>query len=239
MLTNSMAMNEIKDSVDLVNSLLQIEKTYFHNPPRQEELNYVKGLRGGAVVLLVAAFENFIKKTIEEHLLILKTYSLNLSFEKLPVKMQIQSIFQTLEFALKGRPFQQAPDKIDRINDIDTACRQVISKTINPDAFIITGGNPNSKTIKSMFKDLGIDDIFTKIHSKFKVKWKNDVASTFIADKLDEIVNRRHIVAHTAETLNISRMDLNQYLKFIKITSQLIDAELASHVHNIRKNAAK
>ena len=90
-----------------------------------------------------------------------------------------------------------------------------------------------------MFKDLGIDDIFSKIHNKFKVKWRNAIATTFIADKLDEIVNRRHIVVHTAETLNISRMDLNQYLKFITIISQLIDAELASNIHHIQKHAAK
>ena len=153
--------------------------------------------------------------------------------------MKIQSVFQTLEFALKGRPFQQPPDKVDRIPDIDIACRQVLSNTINPDAFILTSGNPNSKTIRLMFKDLGIDGIFNKIHNKFAVKWRNAIASTFIADKLDEIVNRRHIVAHTAETLNISRMDLNQYLKFITIISQLIDAELTSHIHNIQKRAAK
>jgi len=106
---------------------------------------------------------------------------------------------------------------------------------VNPLAFSDTGGNANPHNVKEMFACLGVTDIFGQIKKRFDSCWRKPTAATFIPDKLDEIVNRRHIVAHTADALKITRSDLNESLKFLKILARLLDIELRKHVDGILK----
>src|SRR5262249_21151102 len=56
------------------------------------------------------------------------------------------------------------------------------------------------------------------------------LTATFVPDKLNEIVQRRHRVAHTGAALDITRSQLNESLKFLPILSTWLDAQLRSHV---------
>ena len=116
---------------------------------------------------------------------------------------------------------------------IDAACRRVASDIINPTAFTVTGGNPSSDLVKGLMKDLDIPDFFRSVHSKFIKRWRKSEAYTFISDKLDEIVNRRHVVAHTATALNIARNQLNESVRFLKILASVIDSELTVRIAEI------
>jgi len=226
-MSESKALKDFRNSLKLAEELMKLERNY-SNPPKQNEMLAVLGLRGGASVLMVAGFEYFIRQTIEYHLS--EVSPLKISFEHLPDKMKIQNTFMSLEYAMKGKPFQPSKNKIDRLNDIDITCRRILSGTVDPEVFSNTGGNPSSKTVREMFKNLGMNDIFTSIKSNFCSKWGKPIASTYIEDKLDEIVNRRHIVAHTADALNIGRSDLRESLKFLRILAELIDKEIHKFV---------
>jgi hypothetical protein len=140
---------------------------------------------------------------------------------------------------MKGPLFEDPPPKINRLNDIEIACKKVVSGVVNPSAFNFTGGNPNSNCVKLMMKELDIDDIFGKIKVRFEKKWKKPVAIIFIADKLNEIVNRRHIVAHTANALNITRAQLNESIRFLKILTELLDIEIKYKINQILSNVKK
>jgi hypothetical protein len=65
---------------------------------------------------------------------------------------------------------------------------------------------------------------------RFEVKWRKPVAHTFIADKLDEIVNRRHVVAHTAYALAITRGQLKESIRFLKVLAELLDAAIKRQI---------
>src|SRR5260370_3537304 len=71
-------------SLGLAESLLNLESQY-SDPPNIYDQQTVEGLRGGAVILMVAAFEYFLKSAIVEHLnkLIQPT---KVPFSKLPNK---------------------------------------------------------------------------------------------------------------------------------------------------------
>jgi len=232
-MASSKALEQFKESLQMAEELLKIEKKNYKNPPRITEQKAVQGLRGGAAVLMVAAWENFLKQLIEEELTNLTTHPPKVPFEKLPPKMQQHSVFQTLERATKGPRFQKPKNRIDRLPDIEQACKVVISGKINPVAFSDIGSNPNPEIVTEMFKNMGIGDIFECIKEDFEKKWKNSVSNTFINDKLLEIINRRHVVAHKADALKISRSDLNESIRFMKIIAPLFEKQLRYKVNDI------
>lgn len=220
------------ESLQMAEELLRIEKTLYPNPIKQDAQKAVQGLRGGAIVLTVAAFENFLRMLFEEHLSLLSKGS-NVSFGKLPEKMRVSCVYFTLEHAMKGPPFQESPPKIQRLSDIDKACRNLIAEVLDPRMFSNTGSNPSSKNIASMYSNLGIQRIFDLIKSKFEQQWTKPTAHSFISDKLDEIIQRRHVVAHTADALNITRAEIKDSIKFLKIIGKLLDLQLKSYVDDI------
>lgn len=229
------ALEQFKQTLGIAEELLSIERKHHNNPPRLAEQKAVQGLRGGVAVLSVAAFESFLKELMEEQLGELVTHHHSLSFEKLPDALRVNSVYKALDRAMKGPPFQTAPPKDQRIPDIERACLNVISRTVDPRVFCEVSSNPNSKNVKALFRDVAIPDIFTQIKSRFDHRWGKPTAQTFIEDKLNEVVNRRHIVAHTADALQITRSDLKESLRFLKILAGLLELELKNHTKNLIK----
>ena len=117
--------------------------------------------------------------------------------------------------------------------DIDSAARLVLSGSINPTAFSITCGNPSPATVKAIFDNLGFSDVFGTIRSEFETRWGRPEAHTFISDKLSEIVNRRQVVAHTANALNIGRSDLRQAVRFLRILAEILDKHINKYISEI------
>ena len=221
----SAAFSEFKDSLSIAQELLKIDAKNYGDPPQIHEQKPVQGLRGAAAVFVVAAFERYLKDAIEENLSRVIPISIA-AFERLPDDIRINSTYRTLEYAMKGLPYTPKKNRKDRLLDIGAACQRVLQPAVDPAAFTHTGGNPGPETVNSMLADCDINDIFRSIHTSFIVKWQSPISHTFIRDKLEEIVHRRHVVAHTANALNITRPQLKESIRFLRILSELIDMEL-------------
>lgn len=232
------ALDKFKESLELAISLRKIEREKFASP-RQENQPFIMGLRGGAAVLMVAAFEFYLRRLFEENISILNTSPPSIDLQKLPDKFKEKIVYDGLENSMKGPKYGPTTKRVDRINDILTACKHLIGEHINPATFTDTSSNPNSDTVKRKFKEIGIDDIFDKIKSEFETKWGAPVVATFIEDKLNEIVNVRHVVAHTADTLNITKTSQNDGLKFLKILAELLEKEIDKHIKALLISAKK
>jgi hypothetical protein len=232
------ASSQFTDSLELANALKTLERDY-PQVPKNNEQSIVKGLRGGAAVLMVAAFEFFLRKLFEENISRLNTIPPSIDFSKLPDNLKVKTVFDGLKRAMEGPKYQQKQEKVDRIGDILSAGKLLINEHINPETFSDTGSNPNSETVKQKFKDVGISNIFGAIKTKFEKNWGDVVSQTFIADKLDEIVRTRHVVAHTADTLNISRKSQNESFKFLKLLVDLLEKELERHINDLITVAKK
>lgn len=228
-MSHSQSFTKFMTSLGLAESLLNLESQY-SDPPNIYDQQTVEGLRGGAVILMVAAFEYFLKSAIVEHLnkLIQPT---KVPFSKLPKKMLVNNVYSILDHAMKGPP---GTEKFERISDIQRACQDIISQTISPLYFSDTRSNPNSDNVKKMFFDIGKEDIFNLIKNDFDQEWKTPTHLKFIPEKLDEIVEHRHVVAHTANALNISRSDLESSIRFLKTLSSVLDSHIEKHVEQIR-----
>jgi hypothetical protein len=227
----SKAYVEFTQSLAVAQELLRIERGY-PNPPRVADLNAVQGLRGAVAVLVVASFERFLKDSVEEHVAFWVTHP-SVALNRLPDIVRICSVFNTLDRALKGPPHQKTR-KIDRLIEIEAACRQVLSNVANPAAFAELRSNPNSEQVKTLLGNLDLSDVFNGMKVRFERKWGKPVAHTFIADKLDEIVSRRHVVAHTAYALGITRGQLRESIRFLRILAELIDSTIKRQVATLR-----
>ncbi|MBC7571525.1 MAG: hypothetical protein H7319_17615 [Spirosoma sp.] len=233
-----MAFEQFKGSLDLASALKRLERDYPPNP-KLEQQPYVKGLRGGAAVLMVAAFEFFLRKLFEENISKLNAIPALIEFSKLPEQLRVKAVFHTLQMAMDGPKYSEKTAKIDRIEQILQVCKLIISEQVHPETFSETGSNPNSETVKVKFKEIGVPDIFGKIKSAFVIKWGAPVADSFIKDKLDEIVRTRHVVAHTADTLNITRKSQNDAFRFLKILAELLEKEMENHIKALLVSAKK
>jgi hypothetical protein len=232
-MASSQALREFQDSLEMVEALIKLEQQY-KNPPRREEQKIVEALRGGTVVLMVASFEYFLRQLFSERLSILSTQPSPVKFHLLPDKMQVCSVFNTLDYAMKGTPFVSPPSlKKDRLVNIDAACRAVVAKTINPSAFTDSASNPGPATVKEMFSNVGLSDILTQIKPQFDSKWRKPTAHTFVRDTLQGLINCRHTVAHTATVLNVSRSDIKVYKKFITILASILDTALEKQIRHL------
>lgn len=233
------AFNQFKESLELAEALRGLERDNYPNNPTISEQPFVKGLRGGASVLMVAAFEFYLRRLFEENISKLNTDPVTIDFHKLPDQLKVTTVFNGLHKVLRGPLYEEKLPKVDRINDVMAACKLLINEQIDPMTFSETSSNPSGNTVKEKFKEVGIIDIFLKIKSKFEDKWNSPVAHDFIKSKLDEIVRTRHVVAHTVDTLNISRKSQNESFKFLKILARLLENELRNHIKDIKKTAKK
>lgn len=227
----SKALDDFNASLKIAQALIELEKEYT-NPPIKAEQPAVSGLRGGAAVIMVASFEAFLKAAIVEHLSELTVNPSKVPFANLPDKMRVNSVFYSLEAALKGQRYVKT-ERVDRLPGIKVACAKIVADVIDPEALSSTQSNPTADTVKSLFSDLGVPDIFGKIHTPFHKAWRKPEAVTFIPDKLAEIVSRRHRIAHTGLALDVTRAQLNEALKFLGILAGLLDKQLRSHIDSL------
>jgi len=165
-MAKSKALLGFEGSLVTAEELLTIERGYKNTPLRADQ-NEVNGLRGGAAVLMVASFEAFLKDMILEHLKELTVRPPPVAFASLPEKMRVSSVYYCLQTAMNGKPHEPKRDKKDRLIDIKVACALVAAEKIDPEVLTSTKSNPSLDTVKRLFKDLGVTDIFGKIQARF------------------------------------------------------------------------
>lgn len=229
---DSLQVKVFRRSLDLSRSLLAVETQLYSDPPSTADQITVQALRGAASILMVASFEQFITDLMDKRLTPLATSPARVVFEDLPERMRNHSVFTTLEHATDHLPYQPSKPRIDRLPDIETAARQVLSGLINVQAFTYLG-SPKANQISEMFNHIGINNVFSVARPRFEQLWGQPVADRFIQDKLDEVVDRRHRVAHRAEALSISRTDLRQSLKFLRVLATVLDSASGKHIKDI------
>lgn len=226
------ALEQFKESLKMSEELMKLERENYKNPPHTSEQKAVEGLRGGAIVLMVAAWESFLKQLMEDELAPLAIHPPKVKFCDLPKEMQIHSVFQSLDRATKGSRFQKS-EKFDRLTDIDRAAKNIVLGLIDPRSFSDIDSNPNPKIVKRMFLNIGIDNIFSAIRNDFEKEWHHPASEKFIEDKLAGILNRRHHVAHKADILNVSRKDLKDEVRFMKILATVVEKRTKLHIKDM------
>jgi hypothetical protein len=174
---------------------------------------------------MVAAFENYLHEAFSEVLDRINSALPPCNFSKLP-----------LEMAMRGRHgFPKL--KNQRLSDIRVSAQRVLNNHIDGEAVADTRSNPNSDTVSTLFKSIGAKGILVKIKPSFDFAWGSRTAQTFVRDTLNNIVLRRHIVAHTASVLSISRSDIEDSRRFLQTLTGVLDVFLEKHVTKVISDA--
>lgn len=219
-----------------VAALLNLEGAYA-DPPNAQEQSVVEGLRGGCVVLMVAAFENYLKEAIAEIFERVNTANPRCNFSKLPLELQTQAVYAGLAAAMTAKSWDPLKEKQLRLPMVLTAVNRISRGEILSQEIAETAGNPNAAQVKVIFKTVGLNAIFTNIKPGFDAAWGSPTAQTFITDNLDAVVQRRHVVAHTASILSTSRTDLHNWQRFLNCCVSQLDAALERHIRRVISRA--
>lgn len=221
------ALADFRASLSIAQEVLKLEASY-SDPPGPGDALIVQGLRGGATVLMVAAFEDFLQSAFLEHLSRLDGIPPPVRLAVLPDVLQVTSIFSSLDRALSG-PRYSDTTKAQRLHNVRSAAQRLVDERIDPLAMSESGNNPNANNIKALFKSIGLPSIFDVVKPKYEAR-AGSVAQTYLSDRLDHIVRNRHVVAHTGNALNISRKDLAEWIAFVDLLAELLDTEIDSLV---------
>jgi hypothetical protein len=226
------AFENYKDAQKAVADLLDLEATY-HDPPPSNQRSLVEALRGGAAVLMVASFEQYLKEAIGEVVDRINRATPPCDFDKLPDNLRVSVVYTGLDRAMKGGHGDGGRPKIDRLPDVFTAIAGLHARKVNGATVAQTGGNPNPARVVSMFRAIGVSNVLSLSKRSFESLWSSPIASTFLSDQLEAIVSRRHIVAHTASVMSVSRTDLNNGTRFLSTLVQVFDGILERHSQRI------
>lgn len=226
----STAYQEFDDTLRMVDALIAIENSY-PSPIPASKYKEVEGLRGGSAVLMVAAFENFLKSLVEEHLSESSHSPLRFDLVRIPDAMRLHNIEEILR---RTNEDGKNKDKAIKLTAYLAASQVINSGKIVVEGFSsVTRSNPNPERIKELFANLGITDFYQLIKSDFEHDWGSPVSHTFIQDTLKAIVDRRHRVAHTASVLSITTVDLQDSLKFLRVFALTCDKTLFNHISTL------
>lgn len=228
----SSCINEFDASIALSEALQALEATY-PDPPsssKPSDVAVVRALRGGAIVLMVATLEQFMRSAIEEHLQPFTSGKTQRLLSSLPTDLQVASAFNSLELAMRGPRYGKNGSRGSRLPDVMIAAKRLAADSLDVSAFSVTGGNPNPDTLRELLKAIGLADPFARLRPAFEREWGKREATDFVKDKLEEVVTARHRVAHAPAALNISRKDVLEGTRFIRCLAIAIDATIKAHV---------
>ena len=227
-------IDSFNQSINMIDALLALESGY-EEPSNASDTDAVNGLRGGALVLLVACFENYVKSHVAHFVTELNVHFISSNeydFDKLPERIVVLHYFSNVE------KFIKMGKVADRVVLAKKLYINTIAGKMDGDMFADTRANPNSANVKSIFNNINVENIFNAIREDFISSWGRREIDDFISEKLNEIVGKRHEVAHTAR-LSLSREDLKTYVRFIKIICASINSFLARHLNSLLASCIK
>lgn len=223
------ALADFNSSLSAVKELIRLESGYA-DPPDPTDRDAAYGLRGGATVLTLACFESFLSSLFEEELDRIVASSVPLRYYK--DKLQVEAVYSSLELALKGDHSTRGLERIDRLSNVITTARAIAGNSFVPRALASTQSNPDSATVKRMFKAVGRSGIFDD-STAFEMRWGVPVAATYLSDTLDALVGSRNRVAHTADAAHVSRSDMALNVRFIETLADVLASDLNGHISRL------
>lgn len=232
--------DSLADGLKSVDALIILESNY-NDPPSPAEIDIVLALRGAIVILLVATFENYLKLRIQESIKFINTHTMDdrqYDFELLPDKIRLNHYFLATEYALRGSGYD-GKTRQERVADIKSAAIYISSNRLDYLAFSQTRGNPSPEVLASLLHNLSIADGIRLLKPIYEGLSSNQVAETFINDKLDSLIKSRNRVAHTASLAHIARQDVVEFRNFIDYLSKSIGELLSMHCNGLVLSAKR
>ncbi|WP_354395772.1 HEPN domain-containing protein [Streptomyces atratus] len=235
-----MPRNKFQSQLVDVEVMLDLAESISFRDPAMSYLKYrpdPSPLLAGAVVLLCARFEDFIKEVIayalERHTLCDPMITL----WDLPESLQVHLISRNLNAALQGTRHGVLRTPAQRINEGVTAAQHVVDGNIRAEHAIETGGNPGPETVADLMKLVGVERPWKTITNVFQSSYVAPTSPTLngitvgkLEERLRQLVNLRNIVAHSGSSIPASSADIRFDIDFLRQLSTAIYDVLRNQV---------
>ncbi|MBE4739811.1 HEPN domain-containing protein [Streptomyces caniscabiei] len=235
-------LSDVDELLNLADSLAVKHASLTYYPHRIS----VNPLLSGAVVLLCARFEEFIKSAI--------TYALeqhshavpSLQLPDLPEELQVHIVHQSMNAALQRTRFGVARTPNDRLSGGLAMARRFLAGDIWADHAIDTGGNPGPETVKNLMKLVGIRDPWGVLQGKCRSGYKQpSIPGMTIMqvgdpkDRLENIMAIRNEVAHSGAHISASSAEIRYDVDFVGQLSGWIYDVLQKHVEDFARTKGR
>ena len=255
------------DSINQYINLLDSEKNFFKSSLVDEEIqekDYIikliedikynmnsQVIYNAIIISLYSCYENFIDNILIKYL---ETISnLGIKYEKLPKNILDNQIIQLGNYLSNTNRYKNYDLKyVDVINNLNNCLNGESEYKLNTRILITHSGNLGIDSLKTLFSQIGINNIFEKIkYDKFFEEYymiENDVADIeelrrifgSIEEKilftiLFDLVNRRNGIAHSwneDDRLSIQTIQ-DKYIKFFSVFGKAIKDIIINEIYNI------
>ena len=178
-----------------------------------------KQFRNKAVIIsLYGAFEQFVEALLTDYIMHMHTYMPK--FSELPKQVRMKYVEKWKKFHSKLRYplYLNIKEKDIIANLYEVVCND--KNQIMPSCYKRSGGNYTLKVIRGTYYDIGIEIEPVKKYCKLPIG-DNIIRFEAIQDKVDDLVERRNCIAHTAadEMDLLSITELQLYVDVIRIFS--------------------
>jgi len=233
----SASLTSLRARLEAPDALMNIVATDY-DPPRSRYRAALLGLHGGAIVLTVAAFEQYLTEMFQEHLYVIEEDPTGISLSQLPLQIQYQSVVQTLELAIHP-PRYLGRSISDIISNTISATGAAAADRIVPASFAMSRQNADSGVVSEYFKNIGASSPWEnpQLKADFDEIWGTTFPGT-LHQELNRIVDRRHTVAHGGDPLSFSRADINEGVRFMRALGGALDAAVEAHVTTLVAEAS-
>ncbi|MFI6941943.1 HEPN domain-containing protein [Streptomyces sp. NPDC050418] len=191
----------------------------------------------GAVVLLCARFEEFLRDSV--------TYALDqhggatppISLTDLPNALRVHIVQQNMMAALQRNRYGVERSDQVRLAESLIMAQHYVAGRIWSDYAVDTGGNPGPDTVATLMKLIGVEAPWQKVGKEFTDNYQAPNIPGAInrstgkpQDQLRQIVQARNTVAHSGTHLAFSTADVRFDVDFIAQLSGWIYGVLQKHV---------
>ncbi|MFF3143342.1 HEPN domain-containing protein [Streptomyces sp. NPDC057927] len=238
----STQLDDVEDLLNLAESITLRHPAFSYLPDRPTP----SPILAGAVVLLCARFEEFIKDVVAYALERHGEADPTLTLWDLPEQLQILLISKNMTAALQAKRFGKSRDSAERISEGLAAAREIIAGKINAGHAIETGGNPGPDTVSELMKLIGIEKPWPQISKYFDMHYQaptrpelSGIAVGNLQERLRELVNLRNIVAHSGARIPPSPAEIRFEVHFTRYLADAIYQVLKEHVETYARSIGR
>ncbi|MEU8959547.1 HEPN domain-containing protein [Streptomyces sp. NPDC048518] len=226
-------LDDVEDLLNLVESITLRHPAFSYLSQRPTP----GPILAGAVVLLCARFEEFVKDVVTYALEQHQEADPNLLLWDLPEQLQVLLISKNMTAALQAKRFGRPRSPADRLKDGLDVAQDIVQGRINAGKAIETGGNPGPDTVADLMKLVGVAKPWAEIAKYFDARYtppaSPELAGIAVGDlqeRLRELVGLRNVVAHSGARIPSSPAEIRFNVHFTRHLASAIYHVLKEHV---------
>ena len=222
-------VKSIEGTIDLVERLVafglvhprQVNATArtLHRSVRKVGLSGIQPSLDGSVLLITAAFEQFVSD-------VMIAFAANLpdkilAYKDLPNAIRSANERQTGEALNRSRPRFTEYDLQRFVENLAKCHAGEVPYVLNGEAIALNERSLRSSTLRDLFKRLGIQDIWTLVASTRTLKrWSGrggaKAARSRAENQLNELIDNRNQIAHRVGTTTLGPQVIRSYIRFVR-----------------------